>query len=163
MTRVSLHSWQRRGVTLIEAVAVVLVLAISIPPTISWMSETSARQADAINLTRATTLASTVLEQVLADGRSSAAGLGFSAFNDTSAYLDAPTVGLRARLSSTTSLYTSMGFTYEVGFTGLISPSGVASADTAKNVCRRVDVGVKFPSASGPERTVSISALLTSP
>jgi prepilin-type N-terminal cleavage/methylation domain-containing protein len=46
----------RRAFTLIEAVVVIVVLAVSLPPTIMWLDQSTSRQADAASATRATFL-----------------------------------------------------------------------------------------------------------
>ena len=84
-------SWStnaHRGFTLIEVVIAVIVLAISVPPTLNMMDSSAAGRVDAIQTTRATLLATIVLESVMADMTSSSAGLGFEALDESVVYLE---------------------------------------------------------------------------
>ena len=93
---------------------VVVVLALAVPPTLSWMAQSADERADQVNSIRAITLAQGVLENIMADSMSASAGLGFSAFANSATYVDTPTTGLRARLSSVSSPYESLGFSYSI-------------------------------------------------
>jgi len=150
----------RRGFSLIEAVVVIVVLAISVPPTILWLDSSVSRQADAINATRATFMATTIIENILADSASTATGLGFEAFVNSALYLDTPVNGLRARLSTQFQGLTTMGFTYTVNIGGIVGPSGVVDADPLRNTYRIITVTIAAPSASGPPLSIAVSAVI---
>lgn len=158
MTRAGRH---RRAFTLIEAVVVVVVLAVSVPPTVAWLNDAAGRRADAVNSVRAAALATCVLENVLADASSSAAGLGFGAFANPPAYLDTPATGLRARLATQTQGLESIGFTYGVEIGPLVDSTGVVNAAPANNLFRRVRVTVSMPRAEGPPAAVAVEAMVT--
>jgi prepilin-type N-terminal cleavage/methylation domain-containing protein len=160
--RSSHRQFKRRGFTLIEAVVVILALAISLPATLIWLDEANQRRVDSVNATRATALATLVMEHVLADVSSRNASLGFTALANSSTYLNTASTGLVARLSTVTSLYTNMGMTYSVAIGGLVSSSGVATGNAAQDLFRNVNVTVSFNGANGAPLTVSVQSVVTS-
>ena len=149
----------RRAFTLIEAVVIVIVVAVAVPPSLMWLDESVTRRVDAANLTRATMLGTAVMENVLADCGSDAAGLGFAALATPATY----TTSLSTRMGSTLSPYQAAGLSYSVTIGSLVSASGVASADVTQNVFRLVTVNVTYPSAAGGTRTFAVSAMVTGP
>ncbi|CAG1008101.1 hypothetical protein PHYC_03519 [Phycisphaerales bacterium] len=156
------HGQLRRGFSLVEAIIVVLVLAISIPPTVVWLGDAGARRADAVNAVRASTLSTAVMETILADASSTAPGLGFGAFANSAAYLDTPMTGLRARIASITGLFESMGFAYTVTFSALVDSAGVVNADPGLNLFRKVTVSVTYAAAGGTNPiSISVEAFVT--
>ncbi len=152
-----------RGFTLIEAVAVVVVLALVVPPSLMWMDDAAARRADAVATMRATTLATAVAETVLADSVAQTPGLGFSAFANPVTYLDTPVSGLRARLGTVASMYESMGMVYAVEVGALVDGTGTVNVDVASNIFRVVTVRVTYPSAEGPSLQVTVPFMVASP
>lgn len=150
-----------RAFTLIEAVTVVLVLAIAVPPAIAWLDEAVSARADAVNATRATALATAVAEHIVADCSSDATGLGFAALANSATYLSAPTTGLYARLTPITSFYAPMGFTQTVTIGPLIDKTGSVNSNSAKNVFRLVTVTIDFPSATGGKLHLVVSVLVS--
>lgn len=149
----------RCAFSLLEAVAMIVVLAVAVPPAMIWVNQSTALRADAANMSRAVALATTVTEHILADAVSTGPGLGFSAFSNPTTYVETPGTGLRARLNAFTSLYTSIGFNYSVSIGGLVGPSGTATGDSSRDVFRLVTVTVSFPSAFGGSATVTTSAM----
>jgi prepilin-type N-terminal cleavage/methylation domain-containing protein len=147
----------RRAFTLLECVAVITVLAIAIPCTLSWVDESASNRADAINATRATMLGSAVMEHVLADVASTTAGQGATGLNSSSTYLDTAVTGLVALMSSTSSFYATIGMTYTVTIGGLTDFDGV-SRGVAVDVFRLVTVTVSYPSARGGTLSIPISS-----
>lgn len=147
----------RRGASLIEAVAVVLVLAIAVPPTISMTLESANRRADAIAITRATTLASAVMDQILCDAVTDDLGA------NVPAYLETPSTGLRARLAPVASIYTDQGFTFEVSMSGLMDRSLTASGDPARDLYRTVDVTVRYVDSTGAARAIPVTTVISLP
>lgn len=140
----------RRGFSLLEAIIVILVLAVSVPSTVAWLGEAAARRADAVNAVRASTLATTVMESIMADASSTDPGLGFAAFANAAAYLDAPTTGLRSRLASLTAPAEALGFSYDVTISALVDSTGTVNPDSAQNLFRKVTVTVEYGAASTP-------------
>lgn len=159
MRRWSLSS--RRGFTLIEAVVVIVALALIVPPAVGWLGRAGDDRIDAVNATRASFLASAVMEHVIADASSTAPALGFGALASSPTYLSTAVTGLYARLSSTTAPYTGMGFSYSVSIGPLVDQTGVVNADAALNAFRVVTVSVTFPSARGATpHTLSVSSMV---
>lgn len=161
MTATPLPSISRRAFTLIEVVIAVIVLAIAVPPTLNLLDSAGAGRADAINTSRATYLATTVLESVMADLTSTQETLGFDALGDESAYLNTPVTGLYARLEGIVEPYTRMGLTYSVGISELVSSDATVSDDIDENVFRIVTVRVSFPSATSAAYTMPVSMMVT--
>lgn len=147
---------QRRGFTLIEAVVVVVTLGIAIPPTLMLMDDVAGARADSVQITRATTLASGLLEHVLADVSSEDEALGFDALEDEATYLS----GLADRAITMTSVYEDAGLAYEIVIGPLVDSSGSVSVDEGANVYRRVTVRVTVPLSRGSEQ-LSVSTLVT--
>ncbi|MCC6230098.1 MAG: prepilin-type N-terminal cleavage/methylation domain-containing protein [Phycisphaerales bacterium] len=151
---------RRRGSTLLECIVVIVVLAIAVPPTLSWMGQAGDERADQVNSIRAITLAQGVIENIMADSMSTSAGLGFTALADPAVYLDTPTTGLRARLADITATYESLGFSYAVTISGLVDADGVVNADTTLNLFRDVRVTVSFPLSDGTTAAMDVETVL---
>lgn len=151
----------RRAFTLIEAVVVVVVLTISVPPTVAWLNQSAGRRADAVNTIRATTLSTCVLEQILADASSTSPGRGFAAFANAATYLNTPTTGLRARITSQTQPYQTLGITYAVTIGPLVDRTGVVNPTPANNIFRRITVSVTFPRSDGPSAAIAVETMVT--
>jgi len=150
----------RRGFTLIEAVVVVVLLGIAIPPTLMLMEDAAADRADEVNIARATTFATGVLEQVIADAYSRDALLGFAALSDPGTYLSAPGSGLNDRIADIRDGYEPLGFSYAVSIGGLVGPEGVATGDAESDVFRLVTVTVTAPSAREGSVDLSVSTMV---
>jgi type II secretory pathway pseudopilin PulG len=151
----------RGGFTLIEAVVIVLVCAIALPATLTWLDEANQRRVDSVNATRATALGTCVMEHILADVSSKSPTLGFGALANSNAYLNAAGTGLQARLSSITSLYTGMGMTYSVNIGSLVDRTGAVTGNPTNDVYRIVTVAVSFTGADGSPRTVNLESMVT--
>lgn len=152
----------QRGFSLLEAVIVVLTLAIAVPSTVRWLTDAASQRVNSVNTVRAAGLATAVMETVIADVASSGSGLGFSALDDASAYEATPVTGLRARLSGVTSGYEAMGFAYTLEVSPLVDRMGVVNADAPQNVFRRVTVRVEYASAEdGGTIRASVDAMVT--
>ncbi|MFK7759034.1 MAG: hypothetical protein AB8C13_03695 [Phycisphaerales bacterium] len=147
--------------TLIEVVIMVVVLALAVPPTLELLMSTSASRVNVINTSRATMLATSVLEGVLADVASSDENLGFDALEDSGLYLNTANTGFYDRMSPVTQLYTDMGLTYEVVVGALVSSNGLVSAESNDNVFRTIEVRVQYPSADGASYILPVSLLVT--
>lgn len=153
----------RRAFTLLEAVIVIVVLAVSLPPTIMWVDASTSRQADAASATRATFLATSVLENIKADVASTSPGLGFAALASSATYIDAPSTGLRARVDSMVEPLLNAGLSYEVSIGTLVNETGVVDASAARNIFRVVSVTATAPSASGAPISIEVSCVVTAP
>lgn len=150
-----------RAFTLIEVVIAVIVLALAVPPTLNLMDSAAAGRVDAINTTRATMLASSVIETILADISSNNATLGFEALADDNAYLNTPSTGLTDRLSPVLSPYLDAGFSYSVVIGDLVSSDGSVSAESGENMFRVVTVNVSFISASSASYELPVSIMVS--
>lgn len=146
-----------RAFTLIETVLVLAVIAIAVPISTRMMGDAAADRADSVNALRAGTLAEAVVEAVIADVQSDAAGLGIDALADSTAYLDTPTTGLRDRISPTTTYYTDIGFSYTIDIGPLVASDGQTSGDDALDRFRLITVRVTWPSARGGDLELAVS------
>ena len=151
----------RRAFTLIEVVAIVIILALAVPPSLMFMDQSTSRRADAINAMRATTLATLVMESILADVASTNASLGYAALASSSTYLDTPTTGLKARISTLQSTYADMGMSYSVTIGSEVNAAGIVSATLSDNVFRQITVTVTYPSASEDSASLSLVAMVS--
>jgi len=150
-----------RAFTLVETVVVIVALALIVPPSVVWLKRAGEDRVDAVNATRASFLASAVMEQVLADVTSPASGLGFGALAAPSAYLSTSGIGLYARMNAVTSPYAAMGLAYSVSIGPLVDQSGVVNATAELNVFRVVTVTVTFPASYGSSaHSLSISSMV---
>ncbi len=149
-----------RGVTLIEAVLVVLVLALTVPAAMTMITEGNESRRQSAEVARATTLAAAVLEQIIADSVSPDGSLGFAAFADASAYLSTATTGLYDRLDPVTSVYTDDGMAYTVSIGDLATAEGVVTGDADDDVFRLITVTVTFDDPDGGTLTLPVSVVL---
>lgn len=152
---------RRAGFSLIEVVIAVIVLGIAVPPVLNMLDLASGGRADAINTTRATLMATSVLEMVMGDMSSSAEELGFEALSDPDAYLDSPTTGLRDRLEPLLEPYTDAGFTWDLDIGVLVSADGTVSADEDENIFRQIRVRIHYPSASNGSYELPVSVMVS--
>lgn len=151
------HSTSTRGATLIEVVVIIAVLALAIPPALDLLDSSAASRADSINTTRAALLATTVMEQVLADVHSSDPALGFDALSDEAAYV----AGLRTRLTSVTSGYAALRMSYQVDVGPLAQADGTVSGSPELDVFRSITVTARYPGATGGSIALPVSAVVT--
>ncbi len=147
----------RRGATLIEAVVVVLVLAIAVPPMVTGVADSVNRRADTIQLIRASTLASTVLNQIKSDSVATDIGA------NVTTYLNAPATGLRARLAPVTSVMTSAGLAFDVTISGLKDLSLTSSGVPTRDLFRTVTVTVRFTDSRGGLREIPFDTVVSIP
>jgi hypothetical protein len=136
---------QRRAAVLLETVIAVTMLAVAVPVTVSWMQSVAGDRADATSSLRASVLATSIAEQIIADASSDA--IGMDAMEDPSAYIDQPLTGLRARLESTLQLYVDAGFTYGISIGPLVGPEGLPTGEEVLDASRVVTITVRYPSS----------------
>lgn len=139
----------RRATTLIEAVVVVMVIALAVPPMLTVVNSTADSRAEAVTISVATTLAHGVMERVLADVYAGEEAPGIEALADADAYLNAPGTGLYERLEWLAEPYEDRGITYTVEIGALVGAEGLATGDASSDVYRKVEVVVGVPGATG--------------
>ncbi len=139
----------RRATTLIEAVVVVMVISLAVPPMLTVVNTAAESRSEAATISLATTLAQGVMERVLADVYAGDEAPGFLALEDADAYLNTPGIGLYERLEWLAEPYESRGITYTVEVGGPIGPGGFATGDAAADLYRQIDVVVEVPGATG--------------
>lgn len=151
---------QRRALTLIELVVVIVAIAIATPPALNALDAAVARRTDRALSTFAATLANSVLDQVMADVSSDSPGLGFSVLNNPATYIDSPS-GLRARLAAVAQPYIDRGLTYTLTIGPLTSYDGSITNDAARDVFRLITVSVTIPSSNSSPATLRAAVQLT--
>lgn len=139
----------RRGVTLIEAVVVVVVLSLAMPPMLSVVNAVAEARAEAATISSATALAQGVMEQVLADVHGGEDAPGYEAMEDATTYLEEPDSGLYTRLEWIAEPYAARGITFEVQIGAPVGPEGVATGDADADRFRSVTVVVEMPGSQG--------------
>ena len=152
----------RRGFSIIEAALLVVVISLALPPSLLWLARAADQAADEAQLSRATALATGVLESAVAD-MTVGAGAGSFATLTTSSYVEASGTGLRDRLSTLSAPYSAAGLTWSLEIEPATTPAGVASTDPLRNICRVVTVKVRFTRSDGTEALVPISTLVVRP
>lgn len=135
------HRRQRRGFTLIEAIAAIVMLAIIVPPTMYALREGHKQRANPVLASRARWLATEKLEDVIADRHSATRGY---------AYLVA------SNYPSESSITGFPGFTRSVSFT-----ETTVNLSTAGTGYMRVTVTVGWTDAGSTARSLAISTVLT--
>lgn len=148
----------RRGAMLIEAVVVVVLIGLSVPPLLSVVSEAAESRADTVRAAEATMLAQGVMEQILADVY--VRGIGMSALDDPETYLDAPGQGLRSRMAWMLEPASERRLAMDVLVSGPVGPMGVPTGDVERDAFRLVTVDVRFTSSRG-QSELSISSMVT--
>lgn len=151
----------RTGLTLIEAIIAIVVLSLAVPTTVVMLRDAASVRADAIATTRATWLANAVVEQIIADAASRAAGLGLSAFDDPQTYLGDPDAGLRSRIAFVTLPYESMGFSYTINVGQPQSAAGDQTGSPEHDLYRAITVTVSWNSTRGDVKSTAISTLIS--
>ncbi len=152
----------RRGVTLVEVMALVIVVAIAVPP-IAAISVSSSRALVEERRTFHTAwLASAVLEQIVADAGTGDEGLDLEAMGDA-AYLDNGTSGLRVRMDSVATDLLAGGLAYEVVF-GLPRDATGALIDVNDSAATRlVTVTVSYTNELGRGVDATFSTVVGQP
>ncbi|MCA9281638.1 MAG: type II secretion system protein [Phycisphaeraceae bacterium] len=153
----------RRGFSLIEAIAAIVILGLVAPVSMVTLRDAAAARSETIQLTRATWLANAVLETVLADLSSEDASLGFAALADAGAYLTTPVTGLEARLAGTTSFYEGLGFSWTLAIGDLVASDGEASGEADEDIYRVVAVTVSWVGAAHGSKDYEVSVLVGDP
>lgn len=150
----------RGGFTLAESIVAIIVISLMVPPAVAMLRDASTVHAVSLNNVRAVTLASAVLEQVLADASSPSTNLGMSAFASPSTYLNTAGTGLVSRMSGVSSLYSGMGFAWSLNIGGLVNSAG-ASTGTSADIYRYIRVTVTWNSDRSGAKSYVLGAMVT--
>ena len=138
-------STRRRGFTLIETVAAIVILAIAVPPMLWTIAESQQQRINPMLSSRARWLVVDKLEDIIADRHSTSGNRGYD-------YLDTANYAVED--------YGSMsgyeGFHREVMF-----DETEADLSTAGSGYMTVTVTVKWAGADGGTKNLSISTVLT--
>lgn len=151
-----------RGVTLVEVMALLIVVAIAVPPLAALSAQSSRALAEERRYFHSAWLATAVLEQIRADALSEDAAMSLEAMSDA-AYLSAPATGLRDRLSETVSAYEDEGLSYEVTFDDVRDATGAAIGAGERSATRLVTVEVLYASQDGREIRAPFSTVVGAP
>lgn len=149
----------RHGFTLLEAVVVVVVLALAVPAGMRMLAEAGEVRRQGAQTARAVTLGGAVLEQVLADVH--APTIGFDALADSAAYLSTPATGLYDRLDAVAGEYAALGISYTVEIGDLADRTGTTTGDADEDVFRAVTVRVTYDDPDGNELELPVSTIVT--
>jgi type II secretory pathway pseudopilin PulG len=150
---------RERGFTLIEAVLIVLMIALAVPPAVRMMTEASAERADRVLLAAAMSYAQGIADQVMAD----VSGGGLAVLDDAGAYLASPGTGLWDRLSWISEPYEARHLTESVDVSEAVGWRGAVAADESENLYRVVTVRVGVPMSDGELVEVPVALMLGEP
>ncbi len=152
----------RRGVTLVEIMALVIVVAVAVPPIAALSSSSSRALVEERRSFHTAWLATAVLEQIIADASSGDESMSLEAMGDP-AYLDAGDGGLRARLATVTDAYEDQGMTYEVSFGLVRDAEGNAIDADDRAATRLVTVEVLYTNGLGRAVRAPFSTVVGAP
>ncbi len=133
----------RRGLTLIEAIAAIVILAVGLPAVLWGIRDAARIRVDSVLVTRARWLAAERLEDILADRHSPARGYAY-------------VVNANYPAETTVSGFTGMSRTTAIVETG--GPPSFAAGTGYKTAT----VTVAFTGSSGASRSVVLSTMITS-
>lgn len=150
----------RRGYTLIELVAVIVVLAIAVPSTMGMLTGASMARINAVRHERASWAASAIIEQVYADTASAADGMGFELLADDTYATDDPG-GVLDRLAPVLEPLLNDGYASSLRIGPLADASGTVTGVLDQDIYRTVTAAVTYLDAQGIQRTVVIPMLMT--
>lgn len=142
---------------MVEAVLVVVVIALAVPVTLRALDEAGRSARHAARVERASTFAGAIMETVTADAHSPLIG-----FNGISApeYLSDPAAGLDTRIVPLVELYAADGLTHELEIGEASDADGSVTGDPARDVFRAVTVRVSWTDTRGQESAVEMTTLV---
>jgi len=148
-----------RAFSLIEALAVILVVSIAVPPMAAIARTRALAVSDGARRHAAMILAAGVIESIIADSESTNAQLGFEGFARGD-YLSAPVIGLRTRLTSMAAPATALGITYDVTIGSPVDSSGNTALYNTTGALRLVTVTPTWVNAAGQSASLPITTLV---
>lgn len=149
----------RRAFSLFEALAVVIMVAIAIPPMAAIAQVRADAVTDAARRHAALHLAVGITEAVLADSESTAPQLGFEGLARAD-YMDAPVNGLRIRLKDMADPATTLGITYDLTIGPSLDVKGKPAAFDAPSALRLITVTASWTSASGKAASLALKTMV---
>lgn len=133
-----------RGFSIIELIAVILVLAIMVPTTLSMVADASRTRLSTARATTAATFAASIAEHIIADTHSNDPTIAFPALADSDTYLNAPDTGLNHRLAWLIEHHANLGYTHTITIGPLISADTTITNDPALDIYRRITVAITW-------------------
>lgn len=149
------RSNRRRAFSLLEAMAIVVMVAVAVPPMASIAQSNAVRAGDATRRHAAMHLAVGVTEAVLADSESTHPLLGFEGFARAD-YLTAQGIGLRSRLARLEEPAAAFGVTYEVSFSDPFTAAGDPASADADLALRIVTVRAAWTTVMGRDGSIEL-------
>lgn len=138
----------RRAFSLMEAMAVVVLVAIAVPPMAAIAQSHAHAAGDAARRHTAVHLAAGVVEAILADVESTDPRLGFAGLARPD-YLESPVDGLRLRLGSMLDPAREMSIDFDVVFSDPFTNTGDPAGATEPLAMRVVTVTSTWQAMSG--------------
>ena len=138
----------RRAATLIETLALVIVIAVATPPLVASATAGSRAAADSRARAQALALASAALETVIADAASGRPELGLEAMGEPE-YLSDPESGLFARLERVSEAAEAAGVRVTVTIASPVDARGEDVDASDAEALRLVTATASHPSSLG--------------
>jgi prepilin-type N-terminal cleavage/methylation domain-containing protein len=152
----------KRGFTLIEAIAAMVILAIATPTSLVMLSDAARARASSAQITRAMWLADGVIETADADSVSEVSGIKYKDMNEP-AYMPS----LRARVDAAFgTFYAQYGLSYSVVIEpvdvtaqggGYVAVVNLAQTDPKY---KQITVDVSWTDSYGQARTLTVRSLV---
>jgi len=150
---------RRAAFTLVEAIAALVIFAVSAPTIMFLLADASAARADAVQTARATWFASAVLEHALADVYSQDGSLGFDALDNPSDYI----ADLNERIDDDLiDFYNDLGFSHQIQIDDVqVNQSGggwraIVNNTLADPEHRQITVTVAWTRTNGRSASLSV-------
>lgn len=144
----------RRAFTLTEAIVIVVVLAIAVPPTISTLRDASLAGVNHRRTVEAETFARAILETILADVYADTSSINFDDIASASYESD-----LSARLEGLDQFYAARGFAFDLTVSARVGHDGQPAAP-GSDLYRYVTVSVSHVSGAQPKDLARASVLI---
>lgn len=144
--------------TLIEVAAVIVVLALSVPPAVAFMNDAANRRIDSVMVQRCNAWATAILEQAISDAVTADPG------SNVATYVETATTGLRARMASIDPAYTGLGMSWTMTLgSSLVGPNGTATGNAAQDKFRIITVTISFKNSAGATINVPFDVMVSVP
>lgn len=144
----------RRAFTLTEAIVIVVVLAIAVPPTITTLRDASLAGVNHRRTVEAETYARAILETILADVYADTSSINFDGIASATYESD-----LSARLDGLEQFYAFLGFTFDLTVSARVGHDGQPAAP-GSDLYRYVTVTVSHTAGAQPRELARASVLV---